>query len=122
METPLVFLLLFPSYMFWPLVQNPEGTMVVAGSYFPFFTPFVMYARMCVGEAGFLEATLGAGIMLVAIFVNVLLVSAIYRAGFLIYGKRPSFMEIGKAIVFSLSLPVPKLAFLKPRKAQTEAR
>lgn len=96
LETPLVFLMMFPTYLFLPLLENPNGPVIVGSSFFPYFTPFVMYSRICVDQVPFKQIAISVLILLVAILVNVYLVSGLYRANVLLYGKKITIGEVFK--------------------------
>jgi ABC-2 type transport system permease protein len=95
LETPLVFLMMFPTYLFLPLIENPNGPVIVASSFFPYFSPFVMYSRICVDQVPFWHIMLSLLFVVLAIGINVYLVSGLYRAGLLLYGKKVTFKELG---------------------------
>ncbi|MFN5540028.1 MAG: ABC transporter permease [Candidatus Melainabacteria bacterium] len=94
LETPLVFLMMFPTYLFLPLIDNPNGPVIIASSFFPYFSPFVMYSRICVDQVPFTQIFISIVLLILAIVINVLLVSALYRGGVLLYGKKINFTEL----------------------------
>jgi ABC-2 type transport system permease protein len=102
LETPLVFLMLFPTYLFLPLIENPSGKVIVYSSFFPYFTPFVLYSRICVDEVPFFQIALGLGLLLLAIAVNIFFVSVIYKTSLLLYGKKITAGELWKMFKYSL--------------------
>lgn len=102
LETPLVFLMMFPTYLFLPLIENPNGNVIVYSSFIPYFTPFVIYSRICVDQVPFSQIALGLGILLVAIAVNVFFVSAIYKTSLLLYGKKITLKELWKMFWLSV--------------------
>lgn len=79
-------------------IQDPNGALVVVSSYIPFFSPFIMFLRMGVTEPALWEVWLSIGILIGSILVLGWLSAKIYRTGVLMYGKRPSFKELRKAM------------------------
>lgn len=79
-------------------IQNPTGTFVVAMSYVPFYSPLIMFLRMGVTDPPLWEVWLSIGILLASIVVFGWLSAKIYRTGVLMYGKRPTFKELRKAM------------------------
>ena len=79
-------------------MTNPGSGHYVALSYVPFFTPFIMFGRICMGAAGTLEAILGILDLAVSVMLMGLLASKIYRSGVMMYGKPLNFKAIVKII------------------------
>jgi ABC-2 type transport system permease protein len=66
-------------------------------SLIPFFSPYLMPARILLGDPSAWEIALSIG-LLVAALVGALWVAArIYSAGVLLYGQRPGFREVWRA-------------------------
>ncbi|MDX1918894.1 MAG: ABC transporter permease [Candidatus Caenarcaniphilales bacterium] len=102
LETPLVFLMMFPTYLFLPMMENPNGPVIVLSSFFPYFSPFVMYSRICVDQVPWEEILLSILLIVLAIVLNIYIVSALYRAGILLYGKKLTMQEVFMLIKKSL--------------------
>lgn len=79
-------------------LQNPTAGFVVAMSYVPFFTPLIMFLRVGMSDPALWEIWLSIGILLVSFIVMSWFAAKIYRTGVLMYGKRPSFKELRKAM------------------------
>jgi ABC-type Na+ efflux pump permease subunit len=77
-----------------PSIGSP---IVVALSYIPFFSPFVMLARILVGRVEAWEVGLAIGLLVVSIVLAAWLASRVYRAGVLIYGQRTSWRSFLRA-------------------------
>ncbi|HJP88341.1 MAG TPA: ABC transporter permease [Candidatus Limnocylindrales bacterium] len=75
------------------------GPLVRLGSYFPFWSPFVMLTRLTVSRVDTWELVLSYGLLLVAIPVVAWLAIRVYSAGVLLYGQRPGARAIAGAIV-----------------------
>jgi len=67
-------------------------------SFIPLFSPFVMILRIGLTDTPIWEILLSLGILVVTIYLTVLLSAKIYRTGVLMYGKRPSWKELRKAM------------------------
>jgi len=95
---PLTFLSLGGFYIGIFGMTNPTATFVEVTSFIPFFTPFIMFLRIGLADPALWEVLLSLGILAVSIFVFGWLSAKIYRTGVLMYGKRPSFKELRKAM------------------------
>ncbi|MBI4568155.1 MAG: ABC transporter permease [Planctomycetes bacterium] len=87
--------LVVPMVTILPIAQDPNGTISVAMSYFPFFTPFVMMNRLATStppESWEVAATVG--VMLVSIAVAFWLAGKIFRIGILMYGNPPRLRDM----------------------------
>ena len=80
-------------------IKNPEGPIAFWFSIIPFTSPIVMMARIPFGVPPW-ELALSM-IVLVATFVGMVwLAGKIYRVGILMYGKKPSWKELGKWLMY----------------------
>lgn len=77
---------------------NPELAYLKYASFFPFFTPLVMFLRVGMLDLPLWEPMLAIGIMLVTIFVLGWFGARVYRGGVLMYGPSRSLKDIKKAI------------------------
>ncbi|MCG7408605.1 ABC transporter permease [Paenibacillus sp. ACRRX] len=79
-------------------ISAPNTMLVKVASYIPFFTPTTMLLRIGVGEYAWWELAVSIAILLVSVLLFGYLAAKIYRTGVLMYGKRPSWKEIRKAM------------------------
>ncbi|MFD2115711.1 ABC transporter permease [Paenibacillus yanchengensis] len=79
-------------------ISSPDSMMVNVTSYIPFFSPFVMLLRLGLTDPPAWQVLTSIGILLVTIYISVWISAKIYRTGVLMYGKRPSWKEIRKAM------------------------
>ncbi|WP_019420012.1 ABC transporter permease [Paenibacillus sp. OSY-SE] len=79
-------------------VSTPNSMLVKVTSYIPFFIPTSMLLRIGIGNSAWWEFWVGVLIMLVSVVFFGWLSAKIYRTGVLMYGKRPSWKEIRKAM------------------------
>jgi ABC-2 type transport system permease protein len=77
---------------------SPGSALVTGLSYFPMFTPMLMFMRCCLGVAALWETIIGAVISLVTAILLGILAARIYRLGTLNYGKPPKFLELIKLL------------------------
>jgi ABC-2 type transport system permease protein len=79
-------------------ISNPTSSFISAMSFVPFFTPMIMFLRIGLTDPSWLEIALSILVLLITILCAGWLSSRIYRIGVLMYGKRPSFKEVLKAM------------------------
>ncbi|WP_409343209.1 ABC transporter permease [Paenibacillus sp. MBLB4367] len=79
-------------------LQDPNATFVVVMSFIPFFSPLLMFLRIGMSDPAVWEIWLSIGILFASILGMGWLAAKIYRTGVLMYGKRPSFKELRKAM------------------------
>ncbi|GGG62461.1 ABC transporter permease [Paenibacillus radicis (ex Gao et al. 2016)] len=79
-------------------LSNPDSMLVTVGSYVPFFSPFVMMLRIGLSNPPVWQVLTSLGILFVSIYLAGWLSAKIYRTGVLMYGKRPSWKELRKAM------------------------
>jgi ABC-2 type transport system permease protein len=79
-------------------LSGAQGAFIQFASYVPFWSPFVMLARMSVGTASPGEVALSLAILLVTVPLVTLLAIRVYRAGVLVYGQPPSLRTYARAV------------------------
>ncbi|QDY85393.1 ABC transporter permease [Paenibacillus polymyxa] len=79
-------------------IAAPDTIFIKVAGYIPFFSPTVMLLRIGLERASLLEIWLSLAILFASILFFGWLASKIYRTGVLMYGKRPSFKELRKAM------------------------
>jgi ABC-2 type transport system permease protein len=79
-------------------LNDPTSTFTTAMSYVPFFTPLIMFLRIGMADPAWWEIAVSIALLAVSIYVFGWLAAKIYRTGVLMYGKRPSFKELRKAM------------------------
>ncbi|MBB4826544.1 ABC-2 type transport system permease protein [Sporosarcina luteola] len=77
---------------------NPELGFLKYASYFPFFTPLVMFLRVGMLNLPLWEPLVSIGIMIVTIFLLGWFGARVYRGGVLMYGPSRSLKDIKKAV------------------------
>lgn len=80
------------------VMDNPDGQLAFWGSLFPLTSPILMMVRVPFGVDTW-EVVLSMVILIISFIGTTALAGKIYRIGILMYGKKPTFKEIGKWIV-----------------------
>ena len=94
-----VMLMLISSVVFMsPILTNPGGSMARTMSLIPFSAPILMPLRMSLVPVPWYELLASLGGVALACVAAIWLSARIYRVGLLMYGKRPSFAELGRWI------------------------
>lgn len=96
--TPVTMLMLLGFYIAIYGLSNPDSTIVVVGSFIPFFAPFLMFLRIGLSDPLWWETVVSIGLLLASIGLFGWLSAKIYRTGVLMYGKRPTLKEVLKAM------------------------
>jgi ABC-2 type transport system permease protein len=84
-----------------PILVAPSSTLAKVLSWMPFSAPIVMPLRMSLIALDPLEIILVLTGLAVASLAAIWLASRIYRVGLLMYGKKPTFRELGRWIASS---------------------
>ncbi len=93
---PVTLPIIIPILLINVVMTNPDGTLSVALSLFPFFTPIIMTVRIAAGNVPVWQIGLSV-ILVVGTFLSSLWVaSRIYRVGILMTGKKPTFKDLYK--------------------------
>jgi ABC-2 type transport system permease protein len=100
-QWPVTLPLVFSFIMFNMIVRDPGSHTSVVLSEIPFFSPIIMVLRIAAETPPFWQIAL-AIILLTLTTLGVVGVSArIYRVGILMYGKRPSLMELFRWLTYT---------------------
>jgi len=95
---PITFVSLAAFYISMFSISTPNTMLVKVASFIPFTSPTSMILRLGLGEVAYWEVWLSIVFLLVAIFICGWLSAKIYRTGVLMYGKRPTWKELRKAM------------------------
>ncbi len=80
-------------------LQNPNGGMAIFGSLFPLTSPIIMPSRLAF-DPPIWQVGLSIILMLLSCWFFAWLAGRIYRVGILMYGKKITFKELGKWIMY----------------------
>jgi ABC-2 type transport system permease protein len=95
------FPLLFGFIMYNAVLRDPNSTLSFVLSEIPFFSPILMVLRIAAQTPPFWQIALSIFLLAVTMLGLVYLSSRIYRVGILMYGKRPSLVEILRWLRYS---------------------
>jgi ABC-2 type transport system permease protein len=95
------FPLLFGFIMYNAVLRDPNSTLSFVLSEIPFFSPILMVLRIAAQTPPFWQIALSIFLLAVTMLGVVYLSSRIYRVGILMYGKRPSLVEILRWLRYS---------------------
>ncbi|MCL9660771.1 ABC transporter permease [Paenibacillus hunanensis] len=79
-------------------ISNPNSLIIRIASYVPFFAPTTALIRIGLGTIAWWEVLVSTIILLVSILVCGWISTKIYRTGVLMYGKRPTWKELRRAM------------------------
>ncbi|MDB5327658.1 MAG: family transporter protein [Phycisphaerales bacterium] len=93
--TPMMLVVVMPMFLIGPLMNEPHGTIGLAGTFFPLTAPLVTMMRLTtpppISWWQPVAALLSSGLMTVAL---VWLAGRVFRAGFLLVGRPAKFREL----------------------------
>ncbi len=98
MIMPITMFLVLPILLMAMVIRDPNGSTSVILSFIPFFTPIIMFMRVCVLMPPAWQIGLSIGLLALTVLAMVGLSAKIYRVGILMYGKKPSLAEMIKWI------------------------
>jgi ABC-2 type transport system permease protein len=101
MQWPVTLPLIFSFVMFNFILRDPNSATAVALSLVPFFTPILMLLRISAETPPFWQIGLSILLTLLATMGVVYFSARIYRVGVLMYGKRPSVVELVRWLRYS---------------------
>ena len=99
--TPVTILIVMSAVFIQPVMLNPTGTTNKVISWIPFSAPILMPVRMSIVAVPWYEVALVMLGLIAACVVCLWLAARIYRVGILMYGKRPSLMEVARWIKYA---------------------
>jgi ABC-2 type transport system permease protein len=96
--SPLMLLIMLGYLMSILALPSIDADWVRAASYVPFFSPYLLLARVSMGRISPPEFALGVSILVASIGLALLLAARVYSAGVLMYGQRVGIREVFKAL------------------------
>ncbi len=94
---PLIFLAMGGYFAAFTGLNDPDAPWVGVLSIVPFFSPYLMPARMLLTNVGIGEVLLALALLAATLVVAIWLASRIYSAGVLMYGQRAGIRSIWRA-------------------------
>ena len=95
--SPLMVMIMAGYFMSVAGLQSIDETWVKVASFVPFFSPYLMLARVSAGHVEPWEFALAVVLLLAAIAVALFVAARIYSAGVLLYGQRVGLRQIIRA-------------------------
>jgi len=86
--------LIVPMVLMIQIINQPDGTLAVALSLFPFFTPMLMFLRMTLAPVPAWQIAASVVMMAGAILACTWIVAKIYRVGILMHGSKPKLKDL----------------------------
>jgi ABC-2 type transport system permease protein len=99
--TPVLLFIITTAVFIQPVLLNPTGKMAQLLSLLPFSSSIIMPIRLTVTAVPAWELTASVVILALSCVGVMWIASRIYRIGLLMYGKKPSFRELGRWITYS---------------------
>lgn len=81
------------------VIKNPEGQLAFWGSMIPFTSPVIMMVRIPFGVPWY-ELAASMAILALSTYGAIWMAAKIYRTGILMYGKKPTWKELGKWLTY----------------------
>jgi ABC-2 type transport system permease protein len=75
-------------------MTSPGAAWITVLSHIPFFAPFLMFMRICLGTAAFWEVAVSVLVQGATIALLAGLGARIYRMGTLMYGNKPKLRDL----------------------------
>jgi ABC-2 type transport system permease protein len=94
---PITIPLIMSMVLLSAVIKNPEGSLAFWGSMIPFTSPIIMMVRIPFGVSWF-EIAISITILILTTYGAIWMAAKIYRTGILMYGKKPTWKELGKWI------------------------
>lgn len=94
LQWPVTLMVILAFVPFGVILRDPNSPASIVLSFIPFFTPILMFLRIAVQTPPFWQIALSLGILILTIVGLILVAGKIYRVGVLMYGKRPSLVEV----------------------------
>jgi ABC-2 type transport system permease protein len=101
LQIPVIVPLVLSLILLSVVLRNSNSTTSVVLSMIPFFAPILMIFRITLETPPFWQIALSLGLLIATTFGIVWFTARIYRVGILMYGKRPSLVEILRWLRYS---------------------
>lgn len=96
--TPMMMLIMAAFMLAMFGLGDPSATYITIASFFPFFTPMLMFLRVGMLDIPVWESSLSIVILLVSIVVLAVYGARVYKGGVLMYGSSKSLKNIKRAL------------------------
>ena len=85
---------MIPMFMLAPISEAPDSWLARGLSYFPLTAPVTMLLRLSVSQVPAIDVVISIVLLVAGIYFSIKGAAKVFRAGSLMYGKRPSLPEI----------------------------
>ena len=96
--TPMMLLIVAAFMLAMFGLGDPSATYITVTSFFPFFTPMLMFLRVGMLDVPFWEVSLSIIILVASIVVLAVFGARVYKGGVLMYGSSKSLKNIKRAL------------------------
>lgn len=93
-QAPVVMMIVVPMIFMSQVAGDPRGGLAQVLTLIPFTSPILMPMRYLLGGASAVDVALSLGLLVATLAGIVWAAARIYRVGILMYGKRPSLVEL----------------------------
>jgi ABC-2 type transport system permease protein len=93
-QTPVILICVTAIILSLSLGRNPDTTIAIALSHFPFFSPILMFTRIQVLTPPLWEIAANVAVVLLTIAVGTWAAGRVFRVGILMTGKRATIPEV----------------------------
>jgi len=90
----ITFFLIIPMLLLMQILNQPDGTLAVALSLFPFFSPVLMFLRLTLTQVPVVQLVASVVLMVATILAMAWLSGKIYRVGILMHGSKPKLKDM----------------------------
>lgn len=101
LQRPLRLLNLIPLFSVWIVMRDPNSALSVVLSMIPLFSPPLMVLRVAIVSPPIWQIALSIVLILLTIYVAIWVAAKVYRVGILLYGKRPTLIQIGRWLKYA---------------------
>jgi ABC-2 type transport system permease protein len=100
-QWPITALVMIALFLFTVILRNPNSSLSVVLSLIPFFSPILMFFRIALQTPPFWQIALSLFLLAITTLGVIYVSAKIYRVGVLMYGKRPSLLEVSRWLKYS---------------------
>jgi ABC-2 type transport system permease protein len=100
-QLPITLLIVVSLILYPAIMRDPNSRLAIIVSMIPFFAPILMVFRIALQTPPFWQIALSLGIIALTTLGVVQVSAKIYRVGILMYGKRPSVVELLRWLKYS---------------------
>jgi len=96
--TPIAMFVIIPMLLLTLVMMDPSGTLATILSLVPFFTPILMFMRVCLETPPIWQIVLSWVLMVVTIYGLTRVAGKLFRVGILMHGAAPSWGTLVKVL------------------------